>query len=214
MPEILKADNNKSEEIIIARAAAILEAGGIIAYPTETFYGLGADAANEDAIRKIFAIKGRNFHNPISVIISEEKNLYPLVREVPDNAQKLIAAFWPGALTIVFAASDQVSLLLTANSGKIGIRLSSNQAARDIAARLGHPLTATSANLSGAPECATAAEVIAQIGAKIDAIVDLGKTPGGRGSTIIDTTIDPPAIIREGAISRRVIEKKTGIIFK
>ncbi len=214
MPQILKTGEKISEAEVLEQAAQILAAGGIIAYPTETFYGLGADAANEEAIRKIFAIKGRNFHNPISVIISDEKNLNPLVRGVSDNAKKLMTAFWPGALTLVFAAADRVSLLLTADSGKIGIRLSGHQAAREIAARLSHPVTATSANLSGAPECSTAAEVAAQIGYEIDAIVDWGETPGGRGSTIIDTTSTPPAVIREGAISRSLIEQNTGIIFK
>ncbi len=207
MPEILKIDANNSEEIILTRAAEILANGGIIAYPTETFYGLGADATNEKAIQKIFTVKGRNFKNPISLIIGHTNDVYPLVQNVPQTAKKLMAAFWPGALTIVFSASNKVSPLLTAGSGKIGLRVSSHPAARRIVQKLKKPLTATSANLSGAPECTRASEVADQIGDKIDAIVDLGNTLGTAGSTIIDTTCNPPVILRKGAINRKTIEK-------
>jgi L-threonylcarbamoyladenylate synthase len=207
MPEILKVDADNSEEIILNRAAKILANGGIIAYPTETFYGLGADATNEKAIEKIFAVKGRNFKNPVLLIIGQANDIYPLVQDVPQTAQKLMAAFWPGALTIVFLAANNVSPLLTAGSGKIGLRVSSHPVAREIVQKLKRPLTATSANLSGAPECAKASEVAEQIGNIIDAIVDLGDTPGTKGSTIIDVTCDPPVILREGAISRKTIDK-------
>ena len=207
MPEILKVDADNSEERILTKAVEILANGGIIAYPTETFYGLGADATNEKAIEKIFAVKGRNFKNPISLIISQADDIYPLVQDLPETAQKLMAAFWPGALTIVFLAANNVSPLLTAGSGKIGLRVSSHPVAREIVQKLKRPLTATSANLSGAPECAKASEVAEQIGNIIDAIVDLGDTPGTKGSTIIDVTCDPPVILREGAISRKTIEK-------
>jgi L-threonylcarbamoyladenylate synthase len=207
MPEILKVDADNSEERILTRAAVILANGGIIAYPTETFYGLGADATNEKAIEKIFAVKGRNFKNPISLIIGQADDIYPLVQDVPEAAKKLMAAFWPGALTIVFLAANNISPLLTAGSGKIGLRISSHPGAQGIVQKLKSPLTATSANLSGAPECTRASEVAEQIGDKIDAIVDLGNTPGAKGSTIIDVTCMPFAILREGAISRKVIEK-------
>ncbi len=207
MPEILKIGDKNSEEIILTRAAEIIAHGGIIAYPTETFYGLGADATNEKAIQKIFAIKGRNFKNPISLIIGQTDNIYPLVQDVPQTAQKLMTAFWPGALTIVFLAANNVSPLLTAGSGKIGLRVSSHPGARGIIQRLKRPLTATSANLTGAPECTRASEVAEQIGDKIDAIIDLGNTPGTKGSTIVDVTCAPVAILREGAISRKIIEK-------
>ena len=207
MPEILKIGADNSEEKILARAAEILAGGGIIAYPTETFYGLGADATNEKAIEKIFAVKGRDFKNPVSLIIGQTDDVYPLVKDIPETAQKLMAAFWPGALTIVFSASDKVSPLLTAGSGKIGLRVSSHPMRLGIVQKLKRPLTATSANLSGAPECTLASEVAQQIGDKIDAIVDLGATPGNAGSTIIDVTCDPPVILREGVISRKTIEK-------
>jgi L-threonylcarbamoyladenylate synthase len=207
MPEILKQDADNSEEKVLSRAAEILAGGSIIAYPTETFYGLGADATNEKAIKKIFAVKGRDFKNPISLIISKPDDIYPLVKNVPEKAKILMAAFWPGALTIVFQASDKISTLLTAGRGKIGLRISSHPIAQTIVQKLKKPITATSANLSGTPECSLASEVIKQIGDKVDAILDWGETQGGKASTIIDVTCDPPVILREGAISRQAIEK-------
>jgi L-threonylcarbamoyladenylate synthase len=207
MPEILKPDADNSEEKVLSRAADILAGGGIIAYPTETFYGLGADATNEKAIKKIFAVKGRDFKNPISLIIGKPDDIYPLVKNVPETAKILTAAFWPGALTIIFSASDKVSPLLTAGTGKIGLRISSHPIAQAIVLKLKKPLTATSANLSGTPECSRASEVIKQIGDKVDAVLDWGETQGGKASTIIDVTFDPPVILREGAISKQAIEK-------
>jgi L-threonylcarbamoyladenylate synthase len=211
MLEILKVSADNSEESILSSAAAIVARGGVIAYPTETFYGLGADATNEQAVKKIYKIKGRNFINPLSIIIGRTENLYPLVQNVSSAAQKLIQAFWPGALTIIFKASDGVLPVLTAGTGKIGVRVSGSNAAQVIAQKLGHPLTATSANLSGKPECSRASEVAKQIGNKIDAIVDFGPTIGDKVSTIIDVTCDPPEILREGTITRQSIENILGI---
>ena len=207
MPEILKIDDKNSEEIILTRATEIIAHGGIIAYPTETFYGLGADATNEKAIQKIFAVKGRNFKKPISLIIDQTDDIYPLVQDVSEVAKKLMAAFWPGALTIVFLAANTISPLLTAGSGKIGLRVSSHPGAQGIVQKLKRPLTATSANLTGSPECISASDVALQLGDKIDAIIDLGNTPGNKGSTIIDVTSTPLVILREGAISSEAIEK-------
>ncbi len=206
MPEIFKLYDESSEEYIISKAVDILKNGGLIAYPTETFYGLGADATCETAVQKIFAAKGRDFRNPIALIIGKPDDLYPLVNDVPETAKKLMAAFWPGALTIVFSASGDVSPLLTAGSGKIGLRLSAHPFARKLVRQLGKPLTATSANLSAAPDCADASEVILQIGNQINAIIDGGKTPGGMPSTIIDVTCDPPVILREGAVRSDTIK--------
>ncbi len=207
MPQILKISADYTEENILADAAAIISRGGVIAYPTETIYGLGADATNERAIHRIFELKGRDFANPISVIIGKREDVYPLARNVPDDAKKLMDAFWPGPLTIVLEAADGVSPLLTAGTGKIGIRLSGHNGARRIAGLTGKPLTATSANLSGAPECLDADQVIRQIGGKIDAVVDLGKTGNPMASTIIDASGHPAKILRPGAISAETIRK-------
>jgi len=206
MPEILKANGSNSFATVLSRATAILAAGGVLAYPTETFYGLGADASSEKAIRKIYTIKGRNFNSPLSVIIDKVENIHPLVGEVPASAQKLMQAFWPGALTIVFKASAEILPVLTAQTGKIGIRVSSHPVACALAHALGGPLTATSANVSGTVECTTAADVLRQLGDTIDAVIDCGETAGKKGSTLIDVTFHPPQILRHGIISKTDIE--------
>ena len=202
MQEVLKIDSQRPDNSLIEEVSSILVAGGVVAYPTETFYGLGTDGQNEEAIRKIFLIKGRNFRNPISVIIGNANDVRGLVKEIPELALRLMEKFWPGALTIIFKASPHVSPILTAGTGKIGIRLSSHPVATALAKKLGRPITATSANLSGKQECTTADEVVQGIGDQIDAVLDGGQTPGGSGSTIIDVTTDPPAILREGVIRK------------
>lgn len=201
MTKIIKIDPEKIDE-----AVAILKSGGVIAFPTETFYGLGADARNEAAIEKIFGIKGRDFKNPILVVIGDVRHLETLADDVPDEARKLMSRFWPGPLTIVFRAAPSVSPKLTAGSGKIGIRLTSHPVAMKISKRLGGPVTATSANLSGAPECSSAVEVISQLEGKIGGIVDGGQTPGGKGSTIVDATVSPVKVLREGVIPAALIQ--------
>lgn len=201
MPEVLKIDPRNPDELMIARAVEILTEGGVIAYPTETFYGLGADGENEEAIKKIFLIKKRDRKNPIPVIIGDENSLRYLVADIPEIGHALIKNFWPGPLTLVFRASQNVSPLLTAGTGKIGIRISSHPIATLLARRLSHPLTATSANISDAEECTTAEEVLHHLGDRIDAVIDGGETPGGKGSTIIDITKTPPVFLRKGAVS-------------
>jgi L-threonylcarbamoyladenylate synthase len=202
MREILNIDSQRPDDSMIAEASSILRSGGVVAYPTETFYGLGADGRNEEAIKKIFLIKGRNFKNPISVVVGNVNDVRGLVDEVPEIALHLMQRFWPGALTIIFKASPDISDHLTAGTGKIGIRLSSHPVATALARELGHPITATSANFSGKNECTSADEVIQGIGYQVDAVIDGGQTPGGLGSTIIDVTTDPPAILREGVIPK------------
>jgi L-threonylcarbamoyladenylate synthase len=190
----------------IDRAVEALREGEVIAFPTETFYGLGADARNEAAIDKIFGIKGRDFRNPILVVIGDRVHLDAFATDVPEDARKLMDRFWPGPLTIVFQAATSVSPKLTAGSGKIGMRLTSHPIAMEISKRLGGPVTATSANLSGAPECSSTAEVLSQLEGRIDGVVDGGQTPGGKGSTIVDATVSPVKVLREGVIPAALIQ--------
>ena len=207
MPQILEINPVKPQDALIRRAVVVLQAGGVVAFPTETFYGLAADAMNGDAIERIFAIKGRAFSNPIALIAGDKSGIGALVAEIPAAAQRLMQAFWPGPLTLLFSASFRISPRLTAGTGKIGIRVSSHPIAAGLARRLDGPITATSANLSGAPECSTAAEVLANLGDCVDLVIDGGATPGGQGSTLFDITSDPPACLREGAISRLIIQE-------
>ena len=200
MPEIIKIDPGNPEQALIDRAVEILSGGGVIAYPTETLYGLGAHAGNAEAVEKIFIIKGRPFAKPIALIMGNEENMEELVREVSPASRRLMEAFWPGALTLVFNASSRILPPLTAETGTIGIRISSHPIASAIAKTLHFPITATSANLSGEGECSTAEEVAERLKEKIDAIIDGGGARGGVSSTILDVTTDPPVIIREGTI--------------
>ena len=208
---IARMTEDNIDQSAIEKAGEILKNGGLAAFPTETVYGLGGNALDAKASEKIYAAKGRPSDNPLIVHIGRMEDLETVAANVPESARKLAAACWPGPLTIVFEAAGCVSPLLTAKTGKIGIRLSGHDGARQIALAAGKPLTATSANLSGLPECATADEVIAQLGDRLDAVVDLGNTSGTAGSTIIDTTTEQPVILRAGVISREEILQKTGI---
>ena len=210
----LNIDPAKPDDKALAEAEKIIRAGGVVAFPTETFYGLGADAHQEAAVEKIFRLKGRAFLNPISVIVDTARKVIPLVEELPATAQILMQKFWPGALTIVFAASPAVLPRLTARTGKIGIRVSSHPVASLIAKGLAGPLTATSANLSGGPECSTADEVLRVLGDSLDAVIDGGMTAGGLGSTVLDVTVSPPRILREGVVSRSDILDALGMPFR
>jgi L-threonylcarbamoyladenylate synthase len=201
----LKIDPGKPDAEKLAEAVRILREGGVVAFPTETFYGLGADARNEAAVEKIFRIKGRNFRNPLPVIVADEGELIPLVEEIPAAATILMQTFWPGPLTLIFRAAPSVSSRLTGGTGKIGIRVSSHPVARFLAAGLAGPLTATSANPSGGPECSSADAVIRVLEDLPEAVIDGGETRGGAGSTILDVTLFPPRILREGAIPRNLI---------
>jgi len=204
---LIRIDPSHPDLTLIERIAENLREGRVIAYPTETFYGLGADAGNEKAIEKIFSIKGREFNNPIPIIIGTLEELGGLVEEIPEAAQKLISVFWPGPLTLVFRASKAVSPRLTANTGLIGIRISSHPIARMLAQALGAPLTATSANLSGKEECTTAQEVAHTMDHLVDGIIDGGRTTGYKGSTVINITVSPPQILRIGVISENEIKE-------
>ncbi len=201
----LKIDPGDPDEKTIAEAVKILRGGGVVAFPTETFYGLGADARQEAAVEKIFHLKGRNARNPISVIVDNDQAAILLVEEMPPAAHILMQKFWPGPLTMLLRASTAVLPRLTGGTGKIGIRVSSHTIARMLAKRLAGPLTATSANLSGERECSTAEEVLHAFGESLDAVIDGGKTTGGLGSTILDVTVSPPLVRREGVVSRTEI---------
>jgi L-threonylcarbamoyladenylate synthase len=201
MALLLKIDPVNPKPDIIAQAVKILQEGGVIAYPTETFYGLGVDATNEKAIEHLFAVKGRDFKNPLPIVVDQVRGLDRIVTEIPDLGRELIERFWPGPLTLIFRAAPILSARLTAETGKIGVRISSHPIARLLAEGLDGPLTSTSANRSGQKEYVTAQEVLEKIGDDLDLIIDGGATPGGKGSTILDITQDPPVVLRAGVIA-------------
>jgi len=196
---IIAIDPDHPEQVLIDEAVRILQLGGVIAYPTETFYALGADAGNAAAVERIFDIKGRPAPMPIALIVGRQEDIQGLAAVVSPPARLLMQAFWPGALTLLFPAAA-VLPRLTAGTGKIGIRVSSHPIAAALSRTLGRPLTATSANLSGEQEASTAGQVNEGLRKGLDAIIDGGPTHGQASSTILDVTGEPPILIREGAI--------------
>lgn len=182
-------------------AKEILLAGGMVAFPTESFYGLAVNARNEDAIHRLYRVKKRRNDRPILILIHDEHVLARYVEPVPEIARKLIERFWPGGLTLIFRAGPNISPLLTAGTGKIGIRLSSHPVVTALARSIDGPITGTSANTSGQPACINAEEVYQSLGDEIELILDAGEAAGGEGSTILDVTVHPPRILREGMIS-------------
>ena len=185
----------------IKKAAEIILQGGVVAFPTETFYGLAGEAGNEAALKKIFQAKGREEGKPLLLLVADKSWLPGLVQGSPPLAERLMNQFWPGPLTLVFKASPPLSLLLTASTGKIGIRVSSHPVAQALVQAVGRPITGTSANLSGQPSASSAREVFQSLGGNLEAILDGGRTAGGPGSTVLDISGPSPRIIREGAIT-------------
>lgn len=190
----------------LKKAIAVLKNSGIIAYPTETFYGLGANPLDESAVKRLFDIKGRDFDKPVSILVKDLNALSLVAEEIPPAAERLIKRFWPGPLTIVFRAKKNIPLILTANTGRIGVRVSSSPIAKRLLGIIDMPLTATSANPSGEKSPVTAEEVEIYFRDKVDMILDGGKLQGKVGSTIIDATTGRDLeCIREGDIPFAVI---------
>ena len=204
---IIRSDSFERHEHALKRAKEVLLQGGLVACPTESFYGIAVDATNEEAIRRLFVLKKRAAEHPILLLIPSVELLSEYVIRIPPVAHQLINEFWPGGLTLIFEASKRISPLLTAGTGKIGLRLSNHPLATALAQIIGAPVTGTSANISGAPPCCNAKEVLVAFREDIDLIIDGGETTGGIGSTILDVTVDPPQILRNGMIQRRQLEK-------
>ena len=189
--------------VLAERMRRVLGENGLIALPTESFYGLAVDPFNEQALAKLWQVKGRSKGKPVLVLIGEGSQLNPFVRNIPPAATVLMNAFWPGPLTIVFPAALGLSDAVTAGTRSVGIRFSAWQPLCELLQRVG-PLTGTSANREGMPPPTTAEEVRHYFGDALDLIVDAGPTPGGRPSTVIDVQ-GPIRIIRDGAIDREDI---------
>ncbi len=208
MPEIIKIDLNdeplfRSQIVKIKR---VLNLGGVMAFPTDTFYGLGATVSNREAISRIFKIKQRSKDKPLLALVASAYQTKTLTKEIIPTAEILIDKLWPGPLTILFSAHLDLPSQLTAGSGKIGVRQPANAMVCKLLSGIGFPITATSANISGTENITTAEEVEKIFGDQIDLIVDGGPTPGGKESTVLDVTLSPPLLIREGAISREEID--------
>jgi len=189
-------------EVVAAKAVEVLRAGGIILYPTDTLYGLGADVANKDAVEKIYAIKGRDAKNPVSVIVPHI-NAAAGVVEITPLARRLSATFLPGPLTIVMQKTLSVPVWLNPQQSTIGIRIPNQTLCRSIASQLGRPYTTTSANKSGLEPQRSVDQILLQLGEQtelIDLVIDAGELPQSLPSTVVDAQGDTLKILREGAI--------------
>ena len=198
---IRKINSQKPEAGIIAEAAGVIERGGVIVFPTRCLYGLGADAMDPEAVQRIIEIKQRPHDNPILVLIHSEKQLEMLVGKIPPAAGAIMAEFWPGRVTLVFEARDTLPGLLTAQTGKIGVRLPGHPVAAAILKQAKGPVTGTSANISGRPGCNRLGDMDPPIVEHLDLILDAGTLQGGVGSTVVDVTDEPPRILREGQVT-------------
>jgi L-threonylcarbamoyladenylate synthase len=200
----------KADAAVIAEAARVLAAGGLLAFPTETVYGLGADATNGQAVARLYEAKGRPSFNPLIAHIADVAAAHALARFDADAA-RLAAAFWPGPLTLVLPKADgcPVAELATAGLDSIAVRVPDHRVARDILAAFGKPIVAPSANRSGHVSPTTAAHVLADLGGRIDLIVDGGAAPVGVESTIV-ACLGEPMLLRPGGLPREAIERVLG----
>jgi tRNA threonylcarbamoyl adenosine modification protein (Sua5/YciO/YrdC/YwlC family) len=205
MAEILKVSSLQMEYVLEYSIRLILS-GKVIAFPTDTFYGLAADPFNLAAVREIFRIKRRSSERPIPLLVASLDQAADLVSDPPQLFFTLAKKFWPGPLTVVVPASRLIPLKITANTGRVGVRWPRSPLAEALITALGRPVTGTSANLSERPACATADEVEEQIGSSIPLILDGGSTAGGQPSTVVELRGDRVHILRPGSIPESELE--------
>lgn len=205
--EIISLHPKKFKEEDLAPAAVAIQSGRVVAFPTDTFYGLAADPFNLSAVERVYLIKGRPRSKPLLLLLDEMDQVRMLTSEIPDSFEEVVKKFWPGPLTVVLRASDRLPLKVTGGTGNIGLRLPDSRLARALIRHSGVPLTATSANLSTLPSCVNASQVLGQIGGRVDMIIDAGTMGATRPSTVVDMTGPTLQIIREGAIASEKLKK-------
>ena len=199
----------------IERGISVLRQGGLVAYPTDTVYGLGACVSLPQAVERVYKVKERPRNMPLPLLLADKSQITKIADSVPPIAWLLIRNFMPGALTIVLAKSSLIPDTITAGGTTIAVRIPAYPVPIALVTGLEAPIVGTSANLSGWPSPLTAEEVYSQLGDKIDLIIDGGRCPGGRESTIVDVTGETPVVLREGAISREELKRVCGnILFK
>lgn len=207
---IIIKDKEHPEEELLKKPAEILRNGGLVAFPTETVYGLGANALNEVAAKKIYAAKGRPSDNPLIAHIGDFEDLLPLVSVIPESGKKLMEAFWPGPLTLIFPKSSLVPYGTTGGLDTVAVRMPDDPVAKALIRLSGVPVAAPSANISGRPSPTTADHVWQDMKGKIDMIVDGGPVGIGVESTIIDVSGDEPLVLRPGAVTQEMASAVLG----
>jgi len=207
MTEVIEVNPEHPDPASIARAAARLRAGGLVAFPTETVYGLGVNALDASAVRRLFEAKGRPSNDPLIVHISSVQGLDQLVSEVPSVVERLAARFWPGPLTLVLPRSHAVPPEVTASLNTIAVRIPAHPVAHALIAAVDLPVAAPSANLFSRPSPTRAAHVLEDLRGRIDMVLDAGETAVGVESTVLDVTTDPPTILRPGAVTPEMLRE-------
>ncbi len=202
--------DKKEYQKVIKEAGEILKTGGLVAFPTETVYGLGADGLNEDAAKKIYAAKGRPSDNPLIVHITNMEDLAEIAEDIPEKAKIVAEKYWPGPLTMIFEKTDAVPYGTTGGLNTVAVRMPSDVAARALIQAGGGFIAAPSANISGRPSPTEAKHVKEDLEGRIDMIVDGGPVTIGLESTILDMTVDPPMILRPGAVTKEMLEELVG----
>ncbi len=210
MTLVLPVDPEAPDPAVIARAAEVLRGGGLVAFPTETVYGLGANALDARAVARIFTAKGRPAYDPLIVHLARVEDALRVAREVPELAWRLWAHFAPGPLTLILPKHPQVPARVTAGRDTVAVRIPSHPVARALIDAAGVPVAAPSANRFGHVSPTTAAHVLADLGDAVDVILDAGPTPVGVESTILDVRADPPVLLRPGGIAREALEAVLG----
>lgn len=208
--KIVAVTAGSPESGIIEEAAAVLRRGGLVAFPTETVYGLGADVLNLDAIREVFRVKGRPADNPVIVHVAGTRQLDDIVDEIPEKGKKLAETFWPGPLTLVMKRTILVSDLVTAGLDTVAVRMPDHPVALALIRAFGEGIVGPSANISGRPSPTTATHVYDDLRGQVDMILDAGPTKIGLESTVVDVTVDPPMILRLGGLTKERVAEVVG----
>lgn len=199
MVTVIKINPKNPEPEKIAKAAELIKAGGIVAFPTETVYGVGTNAFDEEAVKKIYEIKNRPKNKPLPILLAESSQVKSVVAKISRKAEELMKKFWPGPLTIVFEKSIKVPNIISAGLHTVGVRIPDHKVIQELIKASGVPIVATSANKSGEQAPKDAQEVEKSL-KEIDLILDGGKTELGIPSTVVDATKEPPEVLREGSI--------------
>jgi len=206
MATILSINPDEPDTALLQQAVQCLRDGGIVLYPTETFYGLGVHYANDSALSRLFHIKGRDAAKPVLLLIPDTAWIHRLAAAVPEAALILAGHFWPGPLTLVLRAAPHISRFITGDGKTVGMRISSNPVAHRLLTLFGDCITSTSANRAGERSPSAIQHIPRQLLNAIDLVIDAGETPGGSPSTVLDLSIMPFNIVREGAVPLAAIQ--------
>jgi L-threonylcarbamoyladenylate synthase len=199
--EIISLSSDDSIQQALKSAAKLIEEGKIIAFPTDTLYGLGCNVFDEKAIKNLFNLKSRDLTKPINVLIGSNKQLSYVADKIPDNVEEIMNEFWPGDLTLIFHKKKKIPKILTGGLETIGVRMPNNDFTLDLICKIDTPLATTSANVSGKPSITNAHQILENFENRIPLILDGGDSEIGQESTIVSLVTDPPSVIRKGSLS-------------